>query len=218
MEEANLGIPGIDEIEDSPSHISRHLDTAETPSGLELLRDTQSSEMSEEYKEPYSSASPMLRPPTLNKSVQEFFKQSSEIQEEIRQLSEMCQQISPKREYFPSSYSYPDEEQEWNQQNIETSSQHSSQGQQEYDEEIETVTWDAINGLLEKHGFNLLALYQEEDTQIPNLNSFADTLVEVLTEYANQGRALADCEVNSSRISNENRELRIANDRLKEEV
>lgn len=36
----------------------------------------------------------------ISSSVQEFLKQSNEIQEEIRKLSELCQQISPKKDSF----------------------------------------------------------------------------------------------------------------------
>ncbi|CAG9330323.1 unnamed protein product [Blepharisma stoltei] len=218
MEENKLEVQGdlsLDDIEENPSRISRHLETTETPSRLELLKDTQSSEMSEEFKEPYDSTSPSLRPPGLNKSVQEFFKQSNEIQEEIRQLTEMCQQISPKREFYPSSYSYPGEEQEWREQNQENVSQHSDTGGVNY---LEEISWTEINGLLEKHGFNTLPLYVDGNLLIPNINEITDTLVEVLTEITNQGRALEESEGNIVRLQQEIKDLRMINDKLKEDL
>ena len=49
-----------------------------------------------EQKSKFSSPPPPGK--NISSSVQEFLKQSNEIQEEIRKLSELCLQISPKKE------------------------------------------------------------------------------------------------------------------------
>ena len=50
-----------------------------------------------EEKNQFPSPSPGKN---ISNSVQDFLKQSNEIQEEIRKLSELCQQISPQKSSF----------------------------------------------------------------------------------------------------------------------
>ena len=111
----------------------------------------------------------------VSSSVQEFLKQSNEIQEEIRKLSELCQQISPKKDSFIEEV---------------------PRDKEEYDEG-EHVVWDQINNLLTTHGFNTLALIQDDyDQDIPDPASAQDVLVELITEYSNLSRNFE--ELNSS--------------------
>ena len=111
----------------------------------------------------------------VSSSVQEFLKQSNEIQEEIRKLSELCQQISPKKDSFIEEV--PREKEDY--------------------EEVEHVVWEQINNLLTTHGFNPLALVQDDyDQDVPDPSSAQDTLVELITEYSNLSRNFE--ELNSS--------------------
>ena len=136
------------------------------------------------YSEDYASKSEvsdqeLVSEANISPSVHEFLKQSNEIQEEIKKLSVLCQQISPQKEDFEVR-SFDEEEMDWSEQ-IETSQ---SEG-----------VWDEINKLLEKHGFGVINLYQDENYQeSPDLNSVADTFIEVLTEYSNLSRNYKDTE------------------------
>ena len=119
----------------------------------------------------------------ISSSVQEFLKQSNEIQEEIRKLSELCQQISPKKESFVDE---PVKE----------------------NSEEQGVFWSQINNLLESHGFRSIALVQDEDLQeIPDFQSLSDTVVDLITEYANLYRSYTEIETSYGKLEKENQEL-----------
>jgi hypothetical protein len=110
----------------------------------------------------------------VTSSVQEFLKQSNEIQEEIRKLSELCQQISPKKDSF-----------------IEEAPR------EKEDFEGDHVVWEQINNLLTTHGFAPLTINQDDyDQDYPDPSSAQDTLVELITEYSNLSRNFE--ELNSS--------------------
>ena len=104
----------------------------------------------------------------LPSSVHEFIKQSTEIQQEIQKLSQLCQQISPKKE-LPMK---------------ETSSQSDSDSNmQEPDENVQV--WENINGLLKSHGIAPLIFVSNKYGQpLPEINSLKDTVVELTTEFS----------------------------------
>ena len=119
-------------------------------------------------KETFNSSAPNKG---VSSSVQEFLKQSNEIQEEIRKLSELCQQISPKKDSFIEEV---------------------PRDKEDYDEG-EHVIWEQINNLLTTHGFNTLALIQDDyDQDIPDPSSAQDLLVQLITEYSNLSRSFEE--------------------------
>lgn len=136
----------------------------------------ENSQLADDSDKPtYTSPSPGKG---VSSSVQEFLKQSNEIQEEIRKLSELCQQISPKKDSFIEEA--PKEKEDYEENH---------------------VAWDEINNLLNSHGFNTLALYTDEyDQEVPDPVSIQDSVVELITEYSNLYR-------NYEEISNSYKEL-----------
>lgn len=120
----------------------------------------------------------------ISSSVQEFLKQSNEIQEEIRKLSELCQQISPKKDSFVDE---------------------TGQSKEEYEEEN---YWNKVNTMLETHGFSPVVMIEEEYNQdVPDVNSLSDTLVDVITEYSNLARMHTEMQSEYSKLEIENKEL-----------
>lgn len=132
----------------------------------------ENSQLADDYDKPnYTSPSPGKG---VSSSVQEFLKQSNEIQEEIRKLSELCQQISPKKDSFIEEA--PKEKEDYEENHI---------------------VWDEINNLLNSHGFSTLALYSDEYGQeVPDPVSIQDSVVELITEYSNLYRSFE--EINNS--------------------
>ena len=122
----------------------------------------------------------------MSTSVQDFLKQSNEIQEEIRKLSELCQQISPKKDSFMDE---------------------GLQRKEEYEEQ--SNYWAKINGMLETHGFNPISTIQDDfEQEVPDPNSLADSLVDVITEYSNLVRSYSEIESAYGKLELENKELK----------
>ncbi|CAG9333297.1 unnamed protein product [Blepharisma stoltei] len=194
----------------------------EEKSPLDLSSDQSYSDKSENTKETY--VSPHILSPTLNKSVEEFFKQSGEIQSEIRKLTGLFHQISPKRkEEASSKIAFSNAGKEWSREENEISPNISVPNEEFHEEEEREIEdqqdyWKDINELLEKYGFNPVILYQEIDNEVPDWNSLSDALVDVLTGYAHQVTSLGEAENNIYKLTRENKELKTQLESNEEEL
>lgn len=102
----------------------------------------------------------------LPSSVHEFIKQSSEIQQEIQKLSQLCQQISPKKEL-----------------QIKETSSESDSNLQEPEENVQV--WENINEILKSHGIAPLIFISNKYGQpLPEIDSLKDAVVELTTEFS----------------------------------
>jgi len=103
---------------------------------------------------------------SMTGSVQEFLKQSAEIQSEIKKISDLFYQLSPE------------------QGEIEENSDESK-----LEEESSGVMWKEINHLLMNYGFNSVSLASSGE---PDPTSLADTLVDLLYAYKDQQQVLKE--------------------------
>ena len=147
------------------------------------------------YKSGNNEDKPLASPSSgqnMSTSVQDFLKQSTEIQEEIRKLSELCQQISPKKDSFIEEV----------------------QSKEDYEEQ--NNHWAKINNMLETHGFSPISTMQDDfEQEIPDPNSLADSLVDVITEYSNLVRSYAEIEGDYEKLELENKELKALSEKYK---
>lgn len=123
-------------------------------------------------------------------NVEEFLKQSTEIQQEIKKLSNLCRQISPTAESSKASVK------DWSKPNMKYLKE-----EDEVSEIEGSIMWGQINGLLNKYGFKPVNMFEDEEMNlVPDFESLAETLVDLLTEYVNQNKTLSDAESDIQRL------------------
>jgi len=104
-------------------------------------------------------------------NVEEFLKQSTEIQQEIKKLSHLCRQISPTTESSKASVK------DWSKTNMKYLKE-----EDEVSEIEGSIMWGQINGLLNKYGFKPVNMFEDEEGNlVPDFESLAETLVDLLT-------------------------------------
>ncbi|CAG9331365.1 unnamed protein product [Blepharisma stoltei] len=173
------GNPKIETTNKSPLST---LEIAKRSPSLRNLKTTSSQEKFYNHKE---------AKPNLTNSVQEFIKQSNDIQTEIKKICEICEKISPKKEFEESS---------------------------EESESTGGILWNEINDMLNEYGFHPITLIEKDEFLIPDSSSMADTLVDLLYEFTSQNQLLKERSIEYQNAISEINELKDSQNDLENKI
>lgn len=120
-------------------------------------------------------------------SVGEFLKQSSQIQTEIKKLSEICSLLSPKQDAL---YIQPDRR----EKSLDSSGFN----------EDSAMQWGYLNEMLAKHSLKSIPVFlNEQMEETPDLASLYEVMFDLLLDYTAQKRIISDLEAQLRRCTHE---------------